>query len=147
MEQNTTEVVATPATAVVVEAAPKAPTKKSQADAIFNAVLAERADGQHPTNKEFRAAVLSRIQADLSVSVASAATMYNSSKKTAEAASLVTLGRDPKKVKISTGTGKKGRPAGSKNKDKVEATLAVATIEVAPTTEVAPVQETAEAVA
>jgi len=100
-------------------AAPKAPSKKSLAVAIFVAALADRAAGKFATNKEFRAAVLTKIQADLGVSVASAATMYNAAKKDAETAdATVKLGRDPKKEKVKTGTGKRGRPAGSKNKDK-----------------------------
>jgi hypothetical protein len=45
--------------------------------------------------------------------------MYNSFKKEAETAGTVTLGRDPKKVKVA-GTGKRGRPAGSKNATKAE---------------------------
>jgi hypothetical protein len=44
------------------------------------------------------------------------------------------LGRDPKKVKVKSESGKRGRPAGSKNKAK-EAV------------EVAPAEATAEAVA
>lgn len=121
-----------------VTAAPKAPSKKSLALAIFNAKLAERAQGLFASNKEFRAAVLSTIQADLGVSTASAATMYNAAKKDAETADAnVKLGRDPKKEKAPKGTGKRGRPAGSKNKAKTEAASAA---EVAPVAaDVAPV--------
>ncbi len=104
-----------------VEATPKAPSKKSLALAIFTAKLAERTQGLFASNKEFRAAVLGTIQADLGVSVASAATMYNAAKKDAETAdATVALGRDPKKEKAPKGTGKRGRPAGSKNKAKDE---------------------------
>lgn len=111
-------------------AAPKAPSKKSLAVAIFVAALADRAAGKYATNKEFRAAILTKIQADLGVSVASAATMYNAAKKDAEAAdATVKLGRDPKKEKVKTGTGKRGRPAGSKNKAKADAPVVVVTTE------------------
>lgn len=98
----------------------KAPSKKSQADAIFAAKLAERKEGKFETNKAFRAAVLSQIQSDLGVSVASAATMYNAAKAAAEAADpTVALGRDPKKEKPK-GTGKRGRPLGSGKKAKAD---------------------------
>lgn len=108
--------VSTPAAvAPAAPAVPKAPSKKSLAVAIFAAALAERASGLFGSNKEFRAAILTKIQADLGVSVASAATMYNAAKKDAEAAdAAVALGRDPKKEKAPS-TGKRGRPAGSKN--------------------------------
>lgn len=108
-------------TTVTTEAAAvaKAPSKKSFALAIFNAKLVERSQGLFASNKEFRAAVLSTIQADLGVSVASAATMYNAAKAEAEKAdATVALGRDPKKVKVKAEGGKRGRPAGSKNKAK-----------------------------
>jgi len=121
-----TEVTATaPVTAPVVAATPavvvpKAPSKKSQADVIFAVKLIERQEGLFASNKEFRAAVLKQIQDDLGVSVASAATMYNSAKKAAETAdATVALGRDPKKEKPAKVEGaKRGRPTGSKNKDK-----------------------------
>jgi len=112
---NTATVSTAPAVAAV--AAPKAPSKKSLALAIFQAKLVERSQGLFASNKEFRAAVLAAIQVDLGVTTASAATMYNAAKVEAEAAGTVTLGRDPKKVKAPS-TGKRGRPAGSKNKDK-----------------------------
>lgn len=100
--------------------ATKAPSKKSQALAIFNAKLAERAQGLYGSNKEFRAAVLVAIETELSVSRPSASTMFNSAKKEAEAANpAVGLGRDPKKAKAPS-TGKRGRPVGSKNKPKAE---------------------------
>ena len=112
-----TTVVSTPAEVAV----PKAPSKKSLALAIFTAKLAERAQGLFASNKEFRAAVLASIQTDLGVTTASAATMYNAAKKDAETAdATVALGRDPKKEKAPKGTGKRGRPAGSKNKEKTE---------------------------
>lgn len=111
----------------------KAPSKKSQAVEIFRAKLAERSQGLYGTNKEFRAAVLSAIQTQLGVSVASAATMYNAAKKEAEAADAsVKLGRDPKKEKVKTGSGKRGRPVGSKNKPKADATPAPAAEQTAP---------------
>jgi hypothetical protein len=119
-----------------VAAAPKAPSKKSLALAIFTAKLTERSQGLFASNKEFRAAVLSAIQADLSVSVASAATMYNAAKVEAEKADgAVALGRDPKKVKAPS-TGKRGRPQGSKNAVK-EVTVAVDAVAPAATAEVA----------
>ena len=129
MTDTTATVDTTAATATV--AAPKAPSKKSLALAIFAAKLAQRKEGLFTTNKEFRAAVLSTIEKDLGVSTASAATMYNAAKKEAEATdTTVVLGRDPKKEKPAKGTGKRGRPAGSKNKAKTE--------------EVAPAEQTAE---
>ena len=120
-----------------VATAPKAPSKKSLALAIFQAKLIERAQGLFASNKEFRAAVLTSIQADLQVSTASAATMYNAAKVEAEAAGTVTLGRDPKKVKVAS-TGKRGRPAGSKNAPKVVAEVAVPAAEVATDAEAVP---------
>jgi len=128
--------VATPAVAV-----PKAASKKSLALVIFQAKMIERTQGLFASNKEFRAAVLTGIQTDLGVSTASAATMYNAAKKDAEAAdSKVVLGRDPKKVKVAS-TGKRGRPAGSKNGSKEVAPEApadaVATTVAAVTTPVA----------
>lgn len=126
-----TQATATPAVEATVTV--KAPSKKSLALAIFTAALAERAQGLFATNKEFRAAVLSKIQADLGVSTASAATMYNAAKKDAEAAdATVALGRDPKKEKAPKGTGKRGRPAGSKNKAKAEEVAPAASTEAAP---------------
>jgi hypothetical protein len=98
----------------------KAPSKKSLAAPIFARLLAERAQGLFGTNKAFRAAVLVALETELSVSRASASTMYNSAKAEAEAAdATVALGRDPKKVKAPS-TGKRGRPQGSKNKAKTE---------------------------
>ena len=118
-------------TTEAVVAAPKAPSKKSLAQAIFNAKMDERSQGLYASNKEFRAAILGAIETELSVSRASASTMYNSFKKEAETAGTVTLGRDPKKVKVA-GTGKRGRPAGSTNKAKeVIAEAPVATEPVA----------------
>lgn len=108
-----------------VVAAPKAPSKKSLALAIFQAALVERSQGLFASNKEFRAAVLTRIQADLTVTTASAATMYNAAKVEAEKVDTsIALGRDPKKVKAPS-TGKRGRPAGSKNKAKDEVAAVV----------------------
>jgi len=113
-------------TATPAVAAPKEPSKKSRAVAIFAARLADRAAGKFDSNKAFRAAVLTQIQAELGVSVASAATMYNAAKKDAETADAnVGLGRDPKKEKPAT-SGKRGRPAGSKNKAKAEGEAAPA---------------------
>lgn len=129
MSKNTTPATTVDAAGVAVapaaaEVVAKAPSKKSQAQAIFDAKLAEKTAGAYATNKEFRAAVLAAIQTDLGVSVASAATMYNSAKKDAETAGTVTLGRDPKKEKPAS-TGKRGRPAGSKNRAKETATVTV----------------------
>ncbi len=115
---ETTQTAAVETTA----AAPKGPSKKSRAVAIFAEHLQLRSQGRYPTNKEFRAAVLAEIQQTLEVSISSAATMYNTAKVEAEAAdATVGLGRDPKKEK-PVSTGKRGRPAGSKNKVKVVAT-------------------------
>lgn len=101
----------------------KTPSKKSQADAIFAAKLVDLKAGKFTTNKEFRAAVLTQICTALNVSVASAATMYNSAKKTVEDAGEVKLGRDPKKEK-PVSTGKRGRPS-----KKTEATVTVVALE------------------
>lgn len=140
---ETTVTETTQTTAPVAPAAPKEPSKKSQADAIFAEKLAEMKQGLFGSNKEFRAAVLTAIQTKLGVSTASAATMYNSAKKVAEAADqTVVLGRDPKKEKIKVSTGKRGRPVGSKNRPKAEVAPAA---EVAPTADVAPAAEVAPA--
>ena len=112
-----TATVAAPAAVVV----PKAPSLKSRADAIFAAALEARREGKFESNKAFRAHVLSTIVSALGVTIASAATMYNSAKKAAETAdATVVLGRDPKVVKEKTGNGKRGRPVGSKNRPKEE---------------------------
>lgn len=120
--ESTTVVVTTAANeAAKTEAkAPKAPSKKSQAQEIFNAKLALRAEGKFESNKDFRAAVMREIESVLNVSTASAATMYNTFKVEAEAANPeIGLGRDPKKEKApAANAGKRGRPAGSKNKPK-----------------------------
>ena len=131
MTKNATATETTVATAPATPAVPKAPSKKSLALAIFQAKMVERTQGLFASNKEFRAAVLTGIQTDLGVSTASAATMYNAAKKDAEAAdATVVLGRDPKKEKVA-GTGKRGRPAGSKNAAKADVPVAdaVATVE------------------
>ena len=127
-----TETIVTPA----APAAPKAPSKKSLALAIFSAKMVERSQGLFASNKEFRASVLRAIETDLGVSTASAATMYNAAKVEAEAAdATVGLGRDPKVVKVKAeGSGKRGRPAGSKNKA-AEVVVTDATAEVAATEE------------
>ena len=150
MNQATTtpvETTVTVTTAVAAPAAPKAPSKKSQADVIFANALTQRATGAFASNKAFRAAVLSAIIAQLGVSVASAATMYNAAKKAAETADAnVGLGRDPKKEKPAKAEGaKRGRPAGSKNRPKTE----VAPVATESTTVVidAPAVETAPAAA
>ena len=135
-----TETIVTPAAA---PAAPKAPSKKSLALAIFSAKMIERSQGLFASNKEFRAAVLRAIETDLGVTTASAATMYNAAKVEAEAAdATVGLGRDPKVVKVKVeGAGKRGRPAGSKNKAAevvvTDATAEVASVEAAPAAEAA----------
>lgn len=131
-----TEVTTTVTTETAAVA--KAPSKKSLALAIFNAKLVERSQGLFASNKEFRAAVLTSIQTDLGVSVASAATMYNAAKAEAEKTdATVALGRDPKKVKAKAEGGKRGRPQGSKNKAKE--TVVITTAE--PTAEAAQEQE------
>lgn len=135
------------ATAAVVTAPAKTPSKKSLALAIFAAKMVERTQGLYATNKDFRAAVLRKIETDLGVSTASAATMYNAAKAEAEKAdSTVVLGRDPKKVKVKSESGSRGRPKGSKNKAK-DATEVAAEATTEATTEVATTEVTAEAVA
>ena len=146
--ENTTETTAEVAGQAAGQAA-RSPSKKSQALAIFQANMELRAAGKFDSNKAFRAKVLAEIQEQLGVSVASAATMYNTAKKDAEAANPeVGLGRDPKKEKVKT-TGKRGRPAGSKNKEKV--TVAVDTTALQGTEEgsgyAAPAAEAAPAAA
>lgn len=132
-----TEAVATPA-------APKAPSKKSLALAIFQAKMEDRKNSLFASNKEFRAAVLATIQKELGVSVASAATMYNAAKKDAEAAdATVALGRDPKKEKVKNPDAKRGRPAGSKNKAKTETAEApAASTDAAPVADAQPAADT-----
>jgi hypothetical protein len=129
-----TQTTATVETTVV--ATPKAPSKKSLALAIFQAKLTERSQGLFASNKEFRSAVLKAIETELSVTIASAATMFNAAKKEAEVADpSIGLGRDPKKVKAPS-TGKRGRPTGSRNRAKE-----VVAVEAAPVAEVAPAAE------
>ena len=140
-ESNVTAVApAVEAVVAPVVAAPKAPSKKSLATAIFDAKMVERSQGLFATNKEFRAAVLNEIVTKLEVSVASASTMYNQCKVDAEKADAnVGLGRDPKVEKVKVSTGKRGRPAGSKNapKEEVAAPAADAVVEpVAAATEI-----------
>jgi hypothetical protein len=96
----------------------KAISKKDQAFAIFQSMLNDKLQGRYGSNKEFRSQVLSAFQSRMGVSIASASTMYNAVKKSSEADGAVVLGRDPKKVKSSAGNGKRGRPAGSKNRVK-----------------------------
>lgn len=116
IETTVTVTEVTAATEATVVA--RTPSLKSRAFAIFQAKLVERSQGLFASNKEFRAAVLTTIEADLGVSRPSASTMYNSAKKEAEAAdAAIALGRDPKKEK-AVSTGKRGRPQGSKNKPK-----------------------------
>jgi hypothetical protein len=121
----TNEVVTTVVATETVKV--KVPTKKEQAAAIFNQKLVERSEGLFASNRDFRAAVISTIETQLSVSLSSAATMYNTAKKEAETADAsIALGRDPKKaVEVKVSTGKRGRPVGSKNKPKVDATVVV----------------------
>lgn len=109
---TTTTEAGTPEVAKVKE-----PSKKSRALAIFAEQMELRKTGKFASNKEFRAAVLTGIQTELGVSVASAATMYNAAKKEAEAADAsVALGRDPKKEKVKNPNARRGRPAGSGKK-------------------------------
>ena len=110
------EVIATTTASVT-----KSPTKKSQAQIIFNAKMVEKMQGLFGNNRDFRSSVLNAIEDELAVSRASAATMFNSFKKSAEDAGLVKLGRDPKKAKPES-TGKRGRPVGSKNLEKTAET-------------------------
>lgn len=129
---------ATTAASTATTAAPKQPSKKSQADAIFAAKVADLKAGKFTSNKDFRQAVLTQIQADLGVSVASAATMYNAAKKATETVDAeVKLGRDPKKEK-PVSTGKRGRPVGS-GKKKVE----TVTVDTAPAADAQPAEAAA----
>jgi hypothetical protein len=78
-------------------------TKKAQAFTIFEEELKNRASGMHDSNKAFRGTVLGRMEAEIGVSRASAATMYNEAKRAAEQDNPnVNLGRDPKKVTVKT---------------------------------------------
>ncbi len=122
---TTAQIASSTAATTETVAVPKAPSKKSQALVIFQTKMLERSQGLYKTNKEFRKAVLEAIVTVLSVSVASAATMYNAAKKDAMAAdATVALGRDPKKERVKSATGKRGRPAGSKNKEKAADSVA-----------------------
>lgn len=119
-------------TTEAVAETPKAPSKKSQAFTIFAEKLTERSQGLFSSNKEFRRNVLEAFKSQMGVSIASAATMYNTAKKAAEEADAnVGLGRDPKKEKAPS-TGKRGRPVVSKNKPKVVVTITTPTEEAAP---------------
>lgn len=82
-------------------------TKKAQGDAIFATELTNRTNGAFDSNKAFRAQVLTRMETEIGVSRASAATMFNQAKKAAEANdTTVGLGRDPKKVVAKKATPK-----------------------------------------
>lgn len=94
----------------------KVPSKKSLAQAIFNDKLVERSHSLFASNKEFRTSVIQTIMANLGVTLASASTMYNAALKE----SGEVIGRDPRKEKEKTESGKRGRPAGSKNHTKEE---------------------------
>lgn len=84
------------------EVVAKASSNISQGKTIFSEQLAKRTSGEFTTNRDFRASVINRMQSELSVSVASAATMYNSAKADAEQANpAIGLGRDPKKEKVA----------------------------------------------
>jgi hypothetical protein len=137
---------------------PKAPTKKQQATEIFQRHLVKYLAGEYDSKKDFRHEVLVGMEVELGVTRPSASTMYNTAKQEAEAAGTVVLGRDPRKEKAPS-TGVKGRPKGSKNKEKVEgetkteavATEAVATeaapegeapVETSTSTEIEPVENT-----
>lgn len=123
--------------------ATKAPSNKSVAFAIFQEKLVERTQGLYASNKEFRGAVLAAMEAKLSVTRASAATMYNAAKIEAEKGDAnIGLGRDPKKVKVKAEGVKRGRPAGSKNKAKETVVITTSA-----TTEGSGYAEPAEAVA
>lgn len=120
--------------------AAKTPSKKSLAQVIFDNCMAKRAANGYTSNKEFRTDVVQTISTELSVTIASASTMYNSAKKDAETAAeksgtTVGLGRDPKKVKAVGEPKKRGRTPGSKNKEKVATTEP--TVVVVDTTETA----------
>lgn len=122
--ETTVAAPAAPAVPVV-----KAPSKKSLAQAIFDAGMAKRTAGGFDSNKAFRTEVIQTISKNLDVTIASASTMYNQAKKDAEAAdATVGLGRDPKKVVVKVEGAKRGRPA----KAKVDAVATPADAEVAP---------------
>jgi hypothetical protein len=86
-------------------------TKKAQAFTIFEEELKNRTNGVHDSNKAFRGTVLGRMEAEIGVSRASAATMYNEAKRAAEQDNPnVNLGRDPKKVTVNTNKVPKSAP-------------------------------------
>ena len=121
LPETTVEAVTEPTQAEPTQAVrARQPSKKSQADRIFAEKMELRAAGHYASNRDFRAAVLAAMQEELGVSTASAATMYNTAKKEAEARDpAVGLGRDPRREVVkTTGTGRRGRPAGSKNRPK-----------------------------
>lgn len=150
-EVDTATAATTSTTATTTATAAKAPSKKSQAVAIFTAALARRAAGQYTSNKDFRAAVLTELQTTLSVSLASAATMYNSAKSEAEAADpTLTLGRDPKVVKVKNPAGRRGRPGknsvtAATEADAGEDTAATANVVVVDTADTTAAAEAEEA--
>jgi hypothetical protein len=111
---NNATVITKPAKAKK-EAAPKAPkepSKVSKAKVIFSEQLAKRTAGEFKSNKDFRQSVIRRLESELSVSTASAATMYNTAKVEAEQKDPnVGLGRDPKVEKPAKDpNAKPGRP-------------------------------------
>lgn len=78
-------------------------SKKTQGLEIFEQELAKRASGAFESNKAFRKSVTERMVAEVGVSLASAATMYNQCKITFESADpSLALGRDPKQEKVKT---------------------------------------------
>lgn len=92
---------------------------------IFAEQLAVRSTGGFANNRDFRNSVITRMTTELNVTVASAATMYNSAKTASlKADPTLTIGRDPVKVKVAKVRTKK-------------ATIAATTV--------TPVEETTEA--
>jgi len=100
MEQATQTTTDTAVTEVASKPA-KAPSKKAQGKIIFNEEMVKLLSKEHKSNKDFRQAVIRRMESELGLSTASAATNYNTAKIEAEAAAVAAgsdfkLGRDPK---------------------------------------------------
>lgn len=98
-------------------------TKKSLAIVIFNESLAVRTAGKFDSNKGFRKHVIDRFVAEIKVTNASAASMYNQLKVMAESSDpTLVLGRDPsadKPVKVKRVKQVKVEPAPAEVADAV----------------------------
>lgn len=95
-------------------------SKISQAREIFKSKLESRLSGQYQSYRDFRFSVINMFVITLGVNESTASTMFNNIKREILLENPeVNLSRDPRKIKIRTSTGKRGRPLGSKNKPKI----------------------------